>query len=44
MHDLVQRHNTVKALPSLIKQLKKEGYELLPISDSTPVIQHVKLK
>lgn len=42
MHDTVSRDTTVKSLPTLIKKLKKEGYVILPISDYTNPIQHIK--
>lgn len=42
MHDTVSRDTTVKSLPALIKKLKKEGYVILPISDYTNPIQHIK--
>lgn len=40
MHDLECCHETVESLPSLIEQLKEHGYEILPIDDDTPHIQH----
>lgn len=42
MHDTVSRDTTVNSLPMLIKKLKKEGYVILPISDYTNPIQHIK--
>lgn len=42
MHDTASKDTTVKSLPSLIKKLKKEGYVLLPITDYTKPVQHVK--
>lgn len=42
MHDTVSRDTTVKSLPTLIKRLKKEGYVILPISDYTSPVQHIK--
>lgn len=44
MHDLDCRHETVESLPSLIEQLEEHGYEILPIDDETPHIQHKKHK
>lgn len=41
MHDLQTTHTTVESLQLLIDTLKSEGYELLPISEETPLIQHV---
>ena len=40
MHDLDCCHETVESLPSLIEQLEEHGYEILPIDDDTPHIQH----
>lgn len=42
MHDTLARDTTVKSMPSLIKKLKKEGYVLLPITDYTKPVQHIK--
>ncbi len=44
MHDLGDRHGTVEALRPLIKKLKEMDCELLPITEATPAIQHVKIK
>lgn len=41
MHDLQTTHTTVDSLQLLIDTLKREGYEILPITDETPLIQHV---
>lgn len=41
MHDLQTTHNTVESLQLLIDTLKSEGYEILPINENTPLIQHV---
>lgn len=41
MHDLVTAHGTVESLQMLIDTLKSEGYEILPIDENTPLIQHV---
>lgn len=41
MHDLQNQHVTVESLQLLIDTLKSEGYEILPIDESTPLIQHV---
>ena len=41
MHDMQSRHNTVESLQELIDILKAEGYEILPIDEDTPLIQHV---
>lgn len=44
MHDLGDRHGTVEALKPLIHRLKEMNCELLPITETTPAIQHVKIK
>ena len=41
MHDLQNVHATVESLQMLIDTLKSEGYEILPIDENTPLIQHV---
>ena len=43
MHDLHETKNTVKGLDTLIKILKKEGYQILPITRNTKPIQHVSI-
>ena len=43
MHDLHETKNTVKGLDSLIKTLKKEGYQILPITTNTKPIHHVSI-
>lgn len=40
MYDVADKPMTVKALPSIIKTLKAENYELLPIDENTTLIQH----
>lgn len=40
MYDSAEKITTVKVLPSLIKQLKEENYELLPIDENTVPIRH----
>lgn len=40
LYDSIDKEMTVKALPLLIKRLKRENYELLPIDSEVPVIQH----
>lgn len=42
MHDLGDRDQTVKGLQSLIDQLKAMDCQILPIDETTPVVQHVK--
>lgn len=44
MHDLGDRHGTVEALKPLIKELKKMNCEILPITEKTQAIQHVKIE
>ncbi len=41
MHDLQTTHATVESLQLLIDTLKSQGYEILPIDNDTPLIQHV---
>lgn len=41
MHDLNTTHATVESLQLLIDTLREEGYEILPIDQETPLIQHV---
>lgn len=40
LHDLGNHYATVEALPGLIDTLKSEGYEILPIDDTTKPVQH----
>lgn len=42
MHDAADKDKTVEALPGLIKQLQKDDCLILPIDESTPLVQHVK--
>lgn len=42
MHDSVQKGFTIEALPEMIKQLQEAGYTILPIDDTTPLIQHIR--
>lgn len=41
MHDLQTTHTTVESLQLLIDTLRSQGYEILPIDENTPLIQHV---
>ena len=41
MHDLQTTHTTVESLQLLIDTLRSDGYEILPIDENTPLIQHV---
>ncbi len=43
MHDLPTTHTTVESLQLLIETLREEGYELLPIDEETPLIQHISV-
>ena len=43
MHDLHETKNTVKGLDILIKTLKKEGYQMFPITKNTKPIHHVSI-
>ena len=40
MYDVATRPNTVKALPTLIRTLKAQNYELLPIDENTQLVRH----
>ncbi len=40
MYDSANMKKTVKALPSLIRQLKEKNYELLAIDENTALIRH----
>ncbi len=40
MYDVADKPMTVKALPSIIKTLKAEDYELLPADENMTLIQH----
>ncbi len=42
MHDANAKGTTVEALPEIIKKIKKQGAYILPIDESTKVVQHVK--
>lgn len=42
MHDAADKNSTVKTLPTIIKILKKQGYEFAGIDDKTPRIQQKK--
>ena len=43
MHDSGEREETVKALPELIEKIQEmENTVLLPISEETKLIQHIK--
>jgi peptidoglycan/xylan/chitin deacetylase (PgdA/CDA1 family) len=40
LHD--GKETTVESLPKLLKQLQKRDADILPITDDTPLVQHVK--
>lgn len=40
LYDVADRPMTVKALPGIIKELKKENYKLLPVDKDTARIRH----
>ena len=40
LYDVADKPMTVKALPSIIKQIKAKNYELLPVDESMILIQH----
>ena len=42
LHDGAGKTTTVKALPTIIKKLKKMDAEILPITEETSKIQHIK--
>ncbi len=41
MHDGREKAATAKSLPELIRKLKEAEYDLLPITEKTPLVQHV---
>ena len=43
MHDADSKDATVEALPTLIEKLQAEGALILPVSDDTEMIQHIKV-
>ena len=44
MHDASSKDATVEALPTLIEKLQAEGALILPVSDDTELIQHIKIE
>ncbi len=40
MHDAPSKTTTVTALPDIIRYLQSKGYEILPITESTPQVHH----
>ncbi len=40
LYDSADKPMTVKALPGIIKKLKKENYELLPVASDMQIVQH----
>lgn len=41
MHDTSQKHATIEALPALIEQLQAEDDVILPIDETTVLVQHI---
>ncbi len=44
LHDADAKDSTVEALPILIERLQAEGALILPVSDDTEMIQHIKVE
>lgn len=42
MHDCAGKEQTVRTLPAIIKRLKKMKVTMLPINDTTTLVQHIK--
>lgn len=42
MHDAEPKETTVEALPEIIRRIKKQGAQILPIDENTKVVQHIK--
>lgn len=42
MHDCAGKEQTVRTLPAIIKKLKKMKVTMLPINDTTTLVQHIK--
>lgn len=42
MHDCAGKEQTVRTLPTIIKKLKKMKAAMLPINDTTTLVQHIK--
>lgn len=42
MHDSGDKHRTVEVLPTIIEKLIELDYEILPIDETVPPVQHVK--
>lgn len=41
MHDEKTKTATAKSIPRLIRELREAGYDILPITEKTPLVQHV---
>lgn len=41
MHDEKTKTATAKSIPKLIRELRGAGYDILPITEKTPLVQHV---
>ena len=45
MHDTGSRKSTAQALPEIIEKIQSlDGYELLPIDETTELVQHLKIE
>lgn len=44
MHDGAGKQKTVEALPAIIEQVKAQGAQILPITDTTVPVQHRKVE
>lgn len=44
MHDGAGKQKTVEALPAIIEQVKAQGAQILPITDTTVPVQHKKVE
>jgi peptidoglycan/xylan/chitin deacetylase (PgdA/CDA1 family) len=42
MHDANPKTETVQALPAIIEGLQSAGYQIVPITENTKPVQHVK--
>ncbi|MFA9463783.1 MAG: polysaccharide deacetylase family protein [Velocimicrobium sp.] len=42
MHDTASKDTTLKSIPELIKELRKTGYIIVPITKYTNTVQHIK--
>lgn len=42
MHDAIDKDMTIQTLPTIIKRLKKEKVNMLPINETSKIVQHIK--